>query len=72
MSIVKFDAKSKIWSACDDPSIYNPNISVGHTLLRSLELFGPKLAQVRRQSQNRKHTKITMEKYQNKLSIVDK
>lgn len=50
MSCVKFDEKNKIWSARDDPSIYDPNISLGHTLLRSMELFGPKLAQVRRKT----------------------
>lgn len=50
MSFVEFDEKNKIWSARNDPSIYDPNISLGHTLLRSMELFGPKLAQVRRRT----------------------
>lgn len=52
MSRVKFDEKNKKWTACDGPSIYNPNISLGHILLRSMEMFGSKIAQVRRKMEN--------------------
>lgn len=45
---VKFDEENKIWSSCGVPSVLNPNISIGHILLRSLELNGPKIAQVKK------------------------
>lgn len=47
MSRVKFDEKTKIWSTCGTPVVYNSNISVGHILLKSMEMYGPKIAQVR-------------------------
>lgn len=47
---VKFDEGSKTWSSCGVPSVLNPNISIGHILLRSMELNGSKIAQVRRNS----------------------
>lgn len=47
---VKFDEKRKLWTSCDAPFVYNPNISFGHLLLRSLEMYEPRIAQVRRKS----------------------
>lgn len=46
MMSVKFDEKNKCWSTANDPMLYNPHISIAHILLRSMELFGPKIAQV--------------------------
>lgn len=43
---VKFDEESKIWRTDDIPLVYDPNISLGHILLRSMEQFGPRIAQV--------------------------
>lgn len=47
MNRIKFDEKNKIWSTSHIRSVYNSNISIGHLLLRSMELNGPKIAQVR-------------------------
>lgn len=43
---LKFDEVNKIWNSCDVPPALNTNISIGHILLRSLKLNGPKIAQV--------------------------
>lgn len=43
---VKFDEESKTWRTNDIPLVYNTSISLGHILLRSMELFGPRIAQV--------------------------
>lgn len=42
----KFDETNKVWTTCNDPVLYNPHVSIAHILLRSLELFGSKIAQV--------------------------
>lgn len=42
-----FDEETKLWSGADIPPLYNPNISIGQVLMRSLKLFGSKIAQVR-------------------------
>lgn len=54
MMSVKFDEKNKCWSTINDPILYNPHISIAHMLLRSMELFGPKIAQVRIRFENEK------------------
>lgn len=43
----KFDDQNKLWSSCDAPSVFNPNISISYILLRSLKLNGSKIAQVK-------------------------
>lgn len=43
---VKFDEENKIWDGCDVPPVFNPNVSLGHILLKSLALNGSKIAQV--------------------------
>lgn len=44
---VKFDEENKVWSSDDVPLVFNGDISIGHALLRSMFLYGPKFAQVR-------------------------
>lgn len=46
---VKFDERNKLWSSVDDgtSSPFDPRLSLGHILLNSMKLFGPRLAQVR-------------------------
>lgn len=46
MPKVKFDEKNRIWKSGDDPMVYNPNVSLANVLLRSMDLFGSKIAQV--------------------------
>lgn len=48
MTRVKFDEKTKLWNTCGIPLVYNPNISAGHIVLRSMELNGSKIAEVKR------------------------
>lgn len=43
---VSFNEKEKLWNSCGAPLVYNPNISLGHILLRSLELYKSQIAQV--------------------------
>lgn len=47
MTRIKFDETAKIWSTTGTPMVYNPAISVGHIVLKSMELNGPKVNQVR-------------------------
>lgn len=44
---VKFDEKNQTWDGCDIPSVFNPNVSLGNILLKSLALHGSKIAQVK-------------------------
>lgn len=46
MFFAKFDETNKVWSNDDVPCILNPNISIAHELLRSMQLNGSKIAQV--------------------------
>lgn len=41
-----FDEKAKLWSGIERPQLYNPNINIAHAILRSMKLFGSKIAQV--------------------------
>lgn len=43
---VKYDEIKKNWSSDDAPSVFNPNVSLGQVLLRSMDLCGPKMSQV--------------------------
>lgn len=47
---VKYDDKRQIWRSYDDPIVYNPNISLANVLLRSMDLYGSKIAQVNRKT----------------------
>lgn len=41
-----YDATLKLWRGRDVTPIYNPKASIAHPLLRALENFGPKIAQI--------------------------
>lgn len=41
-----FDKKANLWSGVNRPQLYNPNINIAQAILRSLKLFGSKIAQV--------------------------
>lgn len=43
---VEFDRMNKVWKSYGPPQIYDPSISLGEILLRSMELHGSKIAQV--------------------------
>lgn len=70
MSYVKFDEKTKVWTAGDGCSvpIYNPKISMSHIVMRSLEQHGPKIAQVMKTQKPATGTK----KSNHLISILDK
>lgn len=44
---IKFDKENKIWDGRDVPQVFNPNVSLGNILLKSLALHGSKIAQVK-------------------------
>lgn len=46
MGPVKYDKVNKTWSTMENPSIFNPNVSIAHLLLKSMEWNGSKIAQV--------------------------
>lgn len=41
-----FDKKVNLWSGLNRPQLYNPNINIAQALLRSMKLYGSKIAQV--------------------------
>lgn len=41
-----YDEKQKLWTGLKTRPLYNPEISLGDILLRSMEANGPKIAQV--------------------------
>lgn len=41
-----FNAKTKLWTGADIPSVFHFNISMGHILLRLMRNYGSKTAQV--------------------------
>lgn len=44
---LKFDKPNKIWSSnTTKPLAFNPNVSIGNLLLKSMEIHGTKIAQV--------------------------
>lgn len=42
-----FDAKNKLWSGSKIAPFYNPQISVGHAVLKAMKLNPKKTAQVK-------------------------
>lgn len=42
----KFDEENQVWSGRGDLPLYNPEISVAQLMLNSMEIYGPKIAQV--------------------------
>lgn len=44
---VEFDEANKLWKSHGPPQLYDPSVSLGNALLRSMELHGSKIAQVR-------------------------
>lgn len=42
----RFDENTMLWSGADVPHLYNANISIAQVLLRSMKMFGSKIAQV--------------------------
>lgn len=54
MFSLKFDDGNKVWrSNTDIPLAFNPNVSIAHLLLKSMEIHGSKIAQVRPAIMNR-------------------
>lgn len=47
MFFAKFDEENKVWSNDEAPCILNPEISIAHPLLRSMQLNASKIAQVK-------------------------
>lgn len=43
---VEFDEANKLWKSHGPPQVYDPSVSLGNVLLRSMELQGSKIAQV--------------------------
>ena len=41
-----FDEKAKLWSGCNIPPLYNPKISIGQLVLKSMRSYSSKVAQV--------------------------
>lgn len=46
MRFTKFEKETLEWSGAKIPPVLNPNISIAHSLLRSMKLYGSKIAQV--------------------------
>lgn len=41
-----YDPKEKIWTGTPIQPLFNPNASVGHVILKALQMHGKKVAQV--------------------------
>lgn len=59
MGPVKFDKVNKTWSTMDSPLVFNPNISLAHLLLKSMEWNESKIAQVSTK-EKRNHSRISL------------
>lgn len=46
MFTTKYDEENKLWSGRGDLPLYSPEISVAQVVLSSMEIYGPKIAQV--------------------------
>lgn len=54
----KFDKKNQIWDGRDIPPVFNPHISLGNILLKSLALNRSRVAQVNITKITRKIAKL--------------
>lgn len=64
-----YDEENKFWSGRGDLPLYNPEISLAQVLFSSMEIYGPKIAQVYSKFhvniENTNNKQISLEKRRN-------